>query len=172
MCRDTCTLRPRELFATHARAAQVPRMHFVAPVLSATRRRLSLFGWWLAPGQLYELDTAEGESESGGEEGEEGKDTEEGEEGEDELDGESEDGEGGEGGGVEDHGENHGEGRACGGEGEKRQGRGGKGKEKSDAGSGGEGQPSMVVVAVGGGGGSGGAKAPYVAKGAGKRRRR
>jgi hypothetical protein len=30
----------------------------------------------------------------------------------------------------------------------------------------------MVVVAGGGGGGSGGAKAPYVAKGAGKRRRR
>lgn len=47
---------------------EVPRMHFVAPVLSDARRRLSLFGWWLEAGQLYELD---GE-ESGDEEKERG----------------------------------------------------------------------------------------------------
>ena len=35
----------------------VPRMHAVAPVL-VDRPRLSLFGWWLAPGKLYELDDA------------------------------------------------------------------------------------------------------------------
>lgn len=34
----------------------VPRMHAVAPILHASRSRLSLFGWWLQPGRLYELD--------------------------------------------------------------------------------------------------------------------
>lgn len=33
----------------------VPRMHGVAPVLT-DRPRLSLFGWWLARGRLYDLD--------------------------------------------------------------------------------------------------------------------
>ena len=37
-------------------AFKVPRMHFVAPVLVDNRPRLSVFGWWLQPGRLYELD--------------------------------------------------------------------------------------------------------------------
>ncbi len=35
---------------------EVPRLHFVGPVLSATKRRFSLFGWFLAKGELYALD--------------------------------------------------------------------------------------------------------------------
>ena len=53
-------------------------MHFVAPVLSATRRRLSLFGWWLAPGRLYELDSEDDSEDDGNDDGEDG-DGEEGE---------------------------------------------------------------------------------------------
>jgi hypothetical protein len=34
----------------------VPRMHAVAPVLTDSRPRFSVFGWWLEPGKLYELD--------------------------------------------------------------------------------------------------------------------
>ena len=37
-------------------AFNVPRMHAVAPVLVDGRPRLSLFGWWLQSGKLYELD--------------------------------------------------------------------------------------------------------------------
>ena len=37
-------------------AFTVPRMHAVGPVLVESRPRLSLFGWWLQPGRLYELD--------------------------------------------------------------------------------------------------------------------
>jgi hypothetical protein len=43
---------------------RVPRMHFVGPVLSARQRRYSVFGWWLAPGKLYDLDGAAEEEEA------------------------------------------------------------------------------------------------------------
>lgn len=42
-------------------AFTVPRMHAVGPVLVEDRPRLSLFGWWLQPGRLYELDEDEEE---------------------------------------------------------------------------------------------------------------
>lgn len=58
---------------------QVPRMHGVAPVLVDGRPRLSLFGWWLAPGRLYDLDEEEEESEE-----EDDEDDDEEEEGEEE----------------------------------------------------------------------------------------
>lgn len=37
-------------------AFTVPRMHAVGPILTDSRPRLSMFGWWLEPGRLYELD--------------------------------------------------------------------------------------------------------------------
>ena len=48
---------------------RVPRMHFVAPVLAPARPRLSVFGWWLEVGKLYEVDYAgakDDEQELGG----------------------------------------------------------------------------------------------------------
>lgn len=38
---------------------EVPRMHAVAPVLIDGMPRLSVFGWWLKRGRLYELDATE-----------------------------------------------------------------------------------------------------------------
>ncbi len=57
-------------------AFRVPRWHAVTPLAapphgasaSAAPRRLSLFGWFLQPGELYELDTGMNGSASGEEE--------------------------------------------------------------------------------------------------------
>lgn len=40
-------------------AFQVPRFHAVEPVKSATKERMSIFGWFLLPGQTYELQTTD-----------------------------------------------------------------------------------------------------------------
>ncbi len=47
-------------------AFKVPRMHAVTPVAPGAPPRLSLFGWWLQPGELYDLDVDR--SGSGGDE--------------------------------------------------------------------------------------------------------
>ena len=53
--------RPREIVPAFNSLVlfEVPRMHAVAPVHVQNPPRLSLFGWWLAPGKLYKLDTSE-----------------------------------------------------------------------------------------------------------------
>jgi Rps23 Pro-64 3,4-dihydroxylase Tpa1-like proline 4-hydroxylase len=57
-------------------AFRIPRWHAVTPLAAAAPRRLSLFGWFLARGKLYELHTGQQPSADGGDE-EEGEEEEE-----------------------------------------------------------------------------------------------
>ena len=47
-------------------AFRVPRWHAVTPLAPGAPRRLSLFGWFLRPGEAYEVQQVSGGDSDGG----------------------------------------------------------------------------------------------------------